>query len=98
MTMNLQERKIHFIQDFLRLNDEDVINVLEKTLKSEKSRMHSRPVTPYTIDEFNEKIDRAEEDAKNGRVRTTDELKDEIKSCGKYCLDGRSHPRLTEYI
>ena len=78
--MDLQERKIHFIQDFLRLNDEEVINVLENTLKSEKSRMLSRRVKPYTIDDFNEKIDRSEEDAKNNRVRTIDELKEEMKS------------------
>lgn len=78
--MDLQERKIHFIQDFLRVNDEEVINTLESTLKFEKNKMLSRPVVPYTTEEFNKKIDRAEEDAKNGHVRTTDELKNEMKS------------------
>jgi len=78
--MDLQQRKIHFVQDFLRINDEEVVNVLENTLKSEKSKILSRPVKPYTIAELNEKIDRAEEDIKNNRTKTTDELKEEIKS------------------
>ena len=78
--MDLQQRKIHFVQDFLRINDEEVVNVLENTLKSEKSKILSRPVKPYTIAELNEKIDRAEEDINNNRTKTTDELKEEIKS------------------
>ena len=80
LIMDLQQRKIHFVQDFLRINDEEVVNVLENTLKSEKSKILSRPVKPYTIAELNEKIDRAEEDIKNNRTKTTDELKEEIKS------------------
>ena len=78
--MDLQQRKIHFIQDFLRINDEELVNVLENTLKSEKSKILSRPVKPYTIAELNDKIERAEEDIKNDRTKTTDELKEEIKS------------------
>ena len=80
LIMDLQQRKIHFVQDFLRINDEEVVNVLENTLKSEKSKILSRPVKPYTIAELNEKIDRAEEDINNNRTKTTDELKEEIKS------------------
>jgi hypothetical protein len=78
--MDLQQRKIHFVQDFLRINDEELVNVLENTLKSEKSKILSRPVKPYTIAELNEKIELAEEDIKNNRTKTTDELKEEIKS------------------
>ena len=78
--MELQDRKIHFVQEFLRLNDEQIINTLERTLQSEKTKLYSGEVIPYTLDAFNKKIDRAEEDAKNGRVRTTDQLKNEMKS------------------
>ena len=36
-----------------------------------------------SMEEFNTKIDRALDDAKNGRVVTTKELKEEMKSWGK---------------
>ena len=80
IAMDLQERKIHFVQEFLRLNSEDIIHKLEDTLKAEKKKIFSKPIIPFTLEEFNKKIDGAEDDAKNGRVLTTDELKEEMKS------------------
>ena len=80
--MDLQERKIHFVQEFLKLKNEEIIHKLEDTLKSEKTKRFRDPSVPFTMDEFNEKIDRAEDDVKNGRVRTSKELKEDIKSWG----------------
>jgi len=80
--MDLQERKIHFVQEFLKLKNEEIIHKLEDTLKSEKTKLFADPAVPYTIEEFNKKIERAEDDQKNGRVRTSDELKEDIKSWG----------------
>ena len=80
--MDLQERKIHFVQEFLKLKNEEIIHKLEDTLKSEKTKLFSNPSVPYTIEEFNKKIDRAEDDQKKGRVRTSGELKEDIKSWG----------------
>jgi hypothetical protein len=80
--MDLQERKIHFVQEFLKLKNEEIIHKLEDTLKSEKTKLFSNPSVPYTIEEFNKKIDRAEDDQKKGRVRTSDELKEDIKLWG----------------
>jgi hypothetical protein len=42
--------------------------------------MHSGKLVPFTIEEFTEMIEGAVDDAKNGRVHTTDELKEEMKS------------------
>jgi hypothetical protein len=53
---------------------------LENALKSEKTKMHSGKLVPFTIEEFTEMIEGAVDDAKNGRVHTTDELKEEMKS------------------
>jgi len=78
--MDLQERKIHFVQEFLRLNSEEIIHKLESTLKAEKKKATSKTLIPFTIEEFNKKINRAENDATNGRVLTTKELKKEMKS------------------
>jgi hypothetical protein len=80
--MDLQERKIHFVQEFLKLKSEEIIHKLEDTLKLEKTKIFSGVPVPYTMVEFNEKIDKAEEDVKNGRVRTTDQLKEDMKSWG----------------
>ena len=78
--MDLQERKIHFVQEFLRLNSEEIIHKLEDTLKAEKKKMSKRKLTPFTLEELNEKIERAEDDIRNGRVLTTAELKEQMKS------------------
>ena len=78
--MDLQERKIHFVQEFLRLNDESIINKLESTLKSEKKKVLSGKLIPFTMEEFNEMIEGAVDDVKNGRVNTTAELREEMKS------------------
>jgi hypothetical protein len=80
--MDLQERKIHFVQEFLKLKNEEIIHKLEDTLKTEKIKLIADPAVPYTIEEFNKIIERAEDDQKNGRVRTSDELKEDIKSWG----------------
>jgi len=80
--MDLQERKIHFVQEFLKLKNEEIIHKLEDTLKSEKTKRFPDPSVPFTLEEFHEKIDRAEDDAKNGRVKTTKELNEDIKSWG----------------
>ena len=40
------------------------------------------PFKPFTIEEFNQKIERAVDNVKNGRVTNTKQLKKEIKSWG----------------
>jgi hypothetical protein len=78
--MDLQQRKIHFVQAFLRLNDEHIIDTLEYTLKTEKTKLSPHPSIPYSLDELNQKINSAEEDAKNGRLRNTDELRIDLNT------------------
>ena len=78
--MDLQERKIHFVQEFLSLESEAIIHKLEKTLKTEKARNDYDPTRRFTVEELNEKIDRAEDDIKNGRFRTIEQLREDIKA------------------
>ncbi|MCW3124457.1 MAG: hypothetical protein JWO03_115 [Bacteroidetes bacterium] len=80
--MDLQERKIHFIQEFLKLKSEEIIHKLEDVLKLERMRLSPDISTPYSIDELNKKIDRAEDDAKNGRGQTNQDLQEDIRSWG----------------
>jgi len=78
--MDLQVRKIHFVQEFLRLKNEQIINKLEYILKSEKTKLYKKTPEPYSLDEFNNMIDHAEEDSKNSRLKSAHELKKDIQT------------------
>ncbi|KIA88134.1 hypothetical protein [Kaistella jeonii] len=72
--MDIQTRKIEFIQEFLKVQSEELISQLESVLKNKKIDFK-----PFTIDEFNERIDKSMEDSKNNRVTETSNLLSEIK-------------------
>ncbi|MEI6596165.1 MAG: hypothetical protein WCO28_11430 [Bacteroidota bacterium] len=80
--MDIQTKKINFIEEFLRIQNEGVINLLEAVLKKEKSKLYKESLKPMTLDELNLRITEAEQDIKEGRVYTTDEL----RSCLKISL------------
>ena len=72
--MDIQTRKIEFIQAFLKLQSENAIARFEELLKSENKEFH-----PMTIEEFNKRIDKSLLDSKNDRVIEATELLNEIK-------------------
>ena len=78
--MDLQVRKIHFVQEFLRLNNEQIVNKLEGILKTEKSKLYNDSPKILSMDEFDSMIDKAEDDSKNNRLKSAHELKNDIKS------------------
>jgi hypothetical protein len=72
--MNLETRKIEFVQEFLKLQSEEAISKLEKILKKEKDTSDEKIFNPMTIDELNKRIDKSESDFKNNRFKTSSEL------------------------
>lgn len=76
MYMNLQSRKIAFVKEFLRIEDETVIAGLEELLREHISS--DEDSSPMSIDQFNQEIDRAMEDSKNDRVIKAVDLKKKI--------------------
>jgi len=78
--MDIQTKKLHFVQEFLRLNDENLINRLNKLLKSERKKKFEIEIKRLSKKEFNDLIDSAESDSKNGRLSSARELKNEIDS------------------
>lgn len=76
--MDLQLRKIHFIQEFLRLNNEKVIARLEKALDAEKHKLYEKNLSPYTIEELEAMIDESERDLKEKRYVSAKQLKKDI--------------------
>lgn len=72
--MNLEARKIEFVQDFLSLQSEEAVSRLEKILKKEKKASIERTFKPLTHDELNNRIDQSESDFRNNKYRRSSEL------------------------
>ena len=72
--MNTVDRKLRFVQEFLRITDEEIIGKLEQLLGSERKKKISKEFVPMTMEEFNKGIDQSEDDFKNGRFTEIDDV------------------------
>ena len=72
--MNLEARKIEFVQEFLKLQSEEAVSRLEKILKKEKNASNERIFEPMTQEELNKRIDKSESDFRNNRFKSSSEL------------------------
>ena len=77
--MNIEARKIEFIQEFLKLQSEEAISKLEKILQQEKTQNNNRKIESMSVLEFNSRIDKSMEDSKNGRLTEANDLLAEIE-------------------
>ncbi|MBK6550488.1 MAG: hypothetical protein IPH05_08460 [Flavobacteriales bacterium] len=77
--MDLQTRKISFVQEFLRLQNEELVSLLEQILRRRKAELLEGTMVPMSMEQLNEEVDRALEDSKNDRVISAEDLKNEIK-------------------
>ncbi len=76
--MDLQSRKIEFIQEFLKLQSEEAISRLEKLLRIEK-RWDGNRLEPMSVQEFNARIEKSMADEKSGRLTEVSDLLEEIE-------------------
>ncbi len=67
--MNIQTRKIEFIQAFLQLQSEASISRFEELLAIEKEEFK-----PMSIEQLNSRISKSEDDFKNNRFKTTEKI------------------------
>jgi hypothetical protein len=72
--MDLQTRKIEFIQEFLKIQSEEAISKLEKLLKMEQKSPENGKFQPMTEEELNRRIDQSELDFKEGRYKHHSEI------------------------
>lgn len=72
--MNTVDRKLRFVQEFLRIADEDIITKLEQLLNLERKKKAFEELAPMSMDEFNKRIDQSEEDYKNGKFIEANDL------------------------
>nr|WP_315145793.1 hypothetical protein [uncultured Flavobacterium sp.] len=75
--MDLQTRKLNFIQDFLKLESEKTIAQFEKLLRN--TAANEEELNPMTVDEFHRRINQSLEDVKNGKVTDANDLLTEIE-------------------
>lgn len=74
--MDLQTRKIEFVQEFLKLQSEELVSQFENLLKS-KMQKNTKPMS---VAELNSRIDQSENDFKNGKFKTSEELLSKYES------------------
>ena len=77
--MDLEARKISFVQEFLRLESEEIVIHLEKILHKQKVELIDQEMKSMSIDQFNKEIDQSLDDAENGRIRSAKDLKSKVK-------------------
>ncbi len=77
--MDLEARKISFVQEFLRLQNEEIVSGLEKLLRKRKAELTEKNFKPMTMEQYNAEIDQAMEDSKNGRMIKATDLKAKIQ-------------------
>ena len=77
--MNLQIRKLNFIEEYLRITNENILDVLETVLKKEKTKAISAQIKPMTLQDLQIKLDRSEQDIKNGKIYSQEEIEQFFK-------------------
>ena len=78
--MTVEARKLHFIEEFLKVTDENIISQMERLLRNEKREQQENSLQPMNLNEFKHIIDKAREDVEQGRVISHENLKQEILS------------------
>ena len=77
--MDLESRKIEFVQEFLRLQNEEIVSGLEKFLRKRKVELVEENLQPMTMKQYDEEMDQAESDSTIGRMIEVCDLKAKIE-------------------
>ncbi|PCH76665.1 MAG: hypothetical protein COB98_05620 [Flavobacteriaceae bacterium] len=77
--MDLEARKKTFVQEFLRLQNEDIVSGLEKLLRKRKTKLIEESFNPMSMEQYNSEIDQAMEDSESGRMIKASDLKAKIQ-------------------
>lgn len=78
--MNLEARKLTIIEKFIHIQNDDIISQVENILAKIKGNNHKNIVfEPFTINQFNSRIEKSMVDSKKGNLISNKDLKSEIK-------------------
>jgi hypothetical protein len=76
--MDIQTRKLNFIQEFLKIQNEEVVSQFEKLLNKEKGNISNKNLLPMSIEEFNKRIDISLNDSEKDNITEINDLLVEI--------------------
>lgn len=74
--MDLQTRKIAFVQDFLKLESEKVIVQFEKLLQ--KQTNSNSTIEPMNVADFQKRINQSVSDSNEGKLTSSEHFLEEI--------------------
>lgn len=77
--MTIEARKLSFIQEFLLLQNEEILISLENLLHKYKSEANHTDFPSISMEEFNADIDQSILDAKNGDYISAEDLRLKVK-------------------
>ncbi len=78
--MDIQTRKLRFIQEFLNYADSTILSKFEELLKIEREKNLEREIKPMTLKKYEQRIEKAFEEVKSNKVQTAASLKKEIET------------------
>ena len=77
--MNIETRKLTFIQEFLRLENEDIVIGLEKLLHKRKAELIEKDLKPMSLEKFNSDIDQSYDDYVSNDMITAKNLRNKFQ-------------------
>ena len=77
--MDIQTRKLNFVQEFLRLRNIKLIEKLEKILLEDKAKDYEANLKPLSLDSFNKMVDKSLDDTIQGNFVDARELKVSVR-------------------
>ena len=75
--IDLQRRKLHFIESILSVGSEEIIEKLEALLEKEQRKENNQRVS---IDQYNQEIEEANSRIESGEFTSQDDVKKESES------------------
>ena len=76
--MDIQRRKQAIVEEFVSIQNEAMVSLFEQVLKRRKSFEKEASLSPMSIEQLNEEIDKALADYQNGKVKDAKTLLLEI--------------------
>ena len=76
--MDIQRRKQAIVEEFMSIQNEAMVSLFEQVLKRRKSFEKEASLSPMSIEQLNEEIDKALADYQNGKVKDAKTLLLEI--------------------
>jgi len=78
--MNIQAKKLSLIEKLIGLSDTTTINKIDELLNNRLVSSYEAKQKPMTGEEYKMRLDKAEDDFKNGRIISQEDLEKESEN------------------